>query len=56
LLQLLNDPAQARAMGDAGRTRVRERFNLADTIRRYGSKYRAAARRLRGEIDQHVAP
>ena len=54
LLQLLNDPAHARAMGHAGRTRVRERFNLSDTVRHYESKYRAAARRLRGEADERV--
>jgi glycosyltransferase involved in cell wall biosynthesis len=47
IVRLLEGSAQASAMGDAARTRVRDRFNLQETIRRYHEHYAHAADRLR---------
>ncbi len=46
-LDLLGDEAKARAMGEAGRARVREKFRLDDTVERYYERYSRAAGALR---------
>ena len=44
-LELLQDPARATRMGDAGRQRVFDQFQLNQTIETYGGMYAAAAGR-----------
>jgi glycosyltransferase involved in cell wall biosynthesis len=39
LLQILDDPARAAAMGAAGRARVEERYRLSQTVENYGRLY-----------------
>lgn len=46
-LELLADDDKARAMGAAGRARVREKYRLNDTVERYYDRYRRAADALR---------
>jgi glycosyltransferase involved in cell wall biosynthesis len=48
MLGLLDDPAQARVMGQSARHRAHERFQLSRTIGQYYGLYSAAAARLRG--------
>jgi len=55
MLSLLEDPARALVIGESGRQRVRDHFNLADVIERYYQRYEAAVRRLRGQSPQQVA-
>jgi glycosyltransferase involved in cell wall biosynthesis len=45
LLRLLDDPAAAAAMGEAGRTRVEERYQLDRTIEAYFHLYQRLCRR-----------
>jgi glycosyltransferase involved in cell wall biosynthesis len=47
LLDLLDAPDMARRMGESGHRRVRERYNLTNTIASYGARYAAAAAELR---------
>jgi L-malate glycosyltransferase len=47
LLRLLEDPARAHAMGEAGRRSVREQYRLNQTVETYYERYTAAAARLR---------
>ena len=46
LLNLLNDPATAAAMGAAGRRRVEERYQLSQTIEAYWRLYQRLGRRM----------
>ena len=39
--QLLGDPVAARAMGERGRLRVRERFSWSEAARRTADEYRS---------------
>ncbi len=55
ILELVNDPARARAMGQSAQTRVRDRFTLSNTIRRYHERYERAARRVRGQSSHREA-
>ena len=48
---LLDDRTRAQAMGQAGRARVGERYQLARTVERYYERYLAAAARLRGSVN-----
>ncbi len=41
--RLLDDPALRRRLGDAGRRRARERFRVADLVRRHAEVYEGAA-------------
>ncbi len=43
--RLLDAPADAAAMGRAGRRRVEDTFRLDDTVRKYWNRYAAAASR-----------
>jgi glycosyltransferase involved in cell wall biosynthesis len=52
---LLDDRARARAMGQAGRIRVQERYQLASTVEKYYQRYQAAAERLRPRTLEPVA-
>ncbi len=45
ILRLLDNPAQAAAMGAAGRARVEERYRLSQTIEAYWQLYRRLGRR-----------
>jgi glycosyltransferase involved in cell wall biosynthesis len=51
LLVLLNDPATAAAMGEAGRHRVEERYQLGQTIEAYWRLYQRLGRRTIGETE-----
>ena len=48
LLRLLDDPIAAARMGEAGRARVKERYQLSRTIDAYGRLYRKLAGRWEG--------
>ena len=47
ILRLLENTAEARAMGEAGRRRVRDHYPLHRTVEAYFERYAAAAARLR---------
>jgi L-malate glycosyltransferase len=55
LATLLRDPARAALMGEAGRRRVHERYQLSRTIEAYYDRYAAAAGRLRAMTGEQVA-
>jgi L-malate glycosyltransferase len=52
LLRLLDNPGTAGRMGEAGRARVEERYQLSRTIDAYGRLYRRLARRGGDNDDQ----
>jgi L-malate glycosyltransferase len=55
MLRLLRDPARACAMGEAGRRRVHERYDLSRTVERYYGHYADAASRLRQKTGEQTA-
>jgi glycosyltransferase involved in cell wall biosynthesis len=53
-VELLRDPGRAAAMGEAGRRRVREQYQLNQTIETYGKLYAAATGRPRASTGMPV--
>jgi glycosyltransferase involved in cell wall biosynthesis len=56
ITQLLQDPQQAAAMGDAGYGSVEADYRLDDTIKNYYDRYAAAAARLRVNRPEAATP
>jgi glycosyltransferase involved in cell wall biosynthesis len=56
ITQLLRDPRQAAAMGDAGYCEVAAHYRLEDTIDKYYDRYAAAAARLRSHGSGAATP
>jgi glycosyltransferase involved in cell wall biosynthesis len=53
-VELLRNPERSRAMGEAGRQRVCEHYQLDHTIEAYGRLYAAAASRIRPTTEAHA--